>query len=80
MAMDYYAEAREVARCLQQDGFTAEASTLEEAIDSGSTGTEILMALRWHLQRIDQSNISASLQTRQRIRALVIAVDNALGA
>jgi hypothetical protein len=80
MTRDYYAEARDIARSLEQNGLTAEARALVDAIDAGSTGTEILMALRWRLQRIDESNPKTSLQTRHRIRDLCAAIDIALGA
>lgn len=79
MTRDYYAEAREIARCLEQDGLTAEALAVVDAIESGSTGTEILMALQWHLQRIEGSNPATSLQTRRRIRDLSAAIGAALG-
>ena len=80
MARDYYAEAREIARSLEQDGLTAEARALVDAVDTGSTGTEILMALRWHLQRIDESNPKTSLQTKHRIRELRSAIHEVLEA
>ena len=78
MARDYYAEAREIAKRLASDGLTSEAQVLVDAIDTGSTATEILMALRWHLKRIDESNPVTSPQTRHRIRDLQVAISDAL--
>ena len=79
MARDYYAEARGIARMLEQDGLTSEARVLVDAIDTGSTGTGILMALRWHLQRIEESEPKTSPSTRNRLRDLWSAVNEALG-
>lgn len=80
MTSDYYAEAREVARSLDQEGLKEEAQSLRDAIDSGSTGTEILMALRWHLQRIGNTNALMSPAIRAKIRGLAGSIDAALGA
>ena len=81
MTMDYYAEAREIARCLERDGLVDDARALRNAIDSGSTGTEILMALRWHLQRIDKARpAAASSESRRHIRSLEAALGAVLGS
>lgn len=76
--MDYYAEALEIARCLERDGLAADAQSLRDAIDNGSIGTEILMALRWNLQCIDKGRATASSETRQHIRTLEAAIGAAL--
>lgn len=49
--MDYYLEARRIARLLRQEGLLAEAGAVEEAIDGGATATEILMGIRFALER-----------------------------
>jgi hypothetical protein len=79
MAIDYYEEAREISLRLEQDGLTSEAVSLVHAVEDGATGTEILMALRWHLRRIEGSNRTTNLETRRRIRCLSEAIDTALG-
>jgi len=79
MARDYYEEAREIAVRLEQDGLKTEAKFLVDAIEGGATATEILMALRWHLERIEGSNPATSLETRRRIRDLSKALNTALG-
>lgn len=48
--MDFYAEARKLAKELQELQIK-EGDDMVEVIEAGSTGTEILMGLRWHLNR-----------------------------
>jgi hypothetical protein len=79
MSPSYHTEAREIAGRLEQAGLAADARTLVDAIDAGSTGTEILMALRWQLRRIDESRSHLDADIRARIRALASAIDRALG-
>jgi hypothetical protein len=80
MTVDYHAEAREIARSLDDEGYKGEAQSLRDAIDNGSTGTEILMGLRWNLQRIDQASLSISPGLRARARDLAGAIGKALGS
>ena len=77
-ATDYHEEARNVALELKSMGLDAEASALVDAIEPGSTGTEILMASRWHLERIDTSAFSSQLG--HRVDGLREAIETALGA
>lgn len=49
---DYYAAAQELISRLENEGHAADAAKLRSAIEDGSTGTEILMALRFHLAEI----------------------------
>jgi hypothetical protein len=79
MAPDYYAEARDIARSLDQANLKNEAQCLRDAIDNGSTATEILMALRWQLKRVDQANLIISLEVRDRIRHLAAELASVLG-
>lgn len=79
MARDYHEEAREIARRLLRDGLAEEAATLVEAIEGGATGTEILVALRWHLGRILEAHPTLAPETRRRMRDLRRAIDAALG-
>lgn len=78
MPRDYYAEARDLARQLEDEGATTDAEALRDAIAAGSTATEISMALRWHLARIDRENPPESADTRKRIQELASAIDAAL--
>ena len=51
---DHYAAAHELIEELRSKGHTSEANLLVEAIAGGATGTEIFMALRFHLLEILQ--------------------------
>jgi hypothetical protein len=46
MARDYYNDGFELAQQVRDAGYSEWASRLEETIEHGSTGTEILMGLR----------------------------------
>lgn len=62
--IDPYSEADELIASLRRAGFRAEADTLREAIDSGSTGTEIFMALRWHLEGLLKKGLPDDLRAQ----------------
>ena len=47
MAIDYYAYAKDIAAGLDDVGYKKHAIDIREAIEYGSTSTEILMALRF---------------------------------
>ena len=79
MTRDYYAEARDIAQSLDNGGLSEDARGLRDAIAAGATGTEILMALRWHLQRIANATLSLDFATREKIRDLTEAISSALG-
>jgi hypothetical protein len=51
---DHYAAARNLINLLEAEGLKHEALILRSAMEEGSTGTEILMALRFHLTKILQ--------------------------
>ena len=59
--IDIYAEISKYCSALEMSGFAAEACQLKSAIAEGATGTEILMALRFHLKKIVER---ASLEER----------------
>lgn len=48
MARDLYNDGLELAEQLRALTYVDWAERVEDAIESGSTATEILMALRWH--------------------------------
>jgi hypothetical protein len=77
--IDYYADARDIAQSLDRQGLSSEAQSLRDAIDAGSTASEILMALRWHLERIDSGPLRMDLITRTQIHQLIAAIRSALG-
>jgi hypothetical protein len=47
-----YAATRELISHLEHKGYQKEADTLRAAMEEGATGTEIFMALRYHLDEI----------------------------
>lgn len=51
-SFDHYAATRDLISHLERTGCTTEAAALKAAMESGATGTEILMALRFHLSDI----------------------------
>lgn len=79
MTRDYHREARDIASRLEQEGLKAESASLVEAIEGGSTGTEILMALRWHLDRVDKGGAVKDPETRRLVVDLSQAIGSALG-
>ena len=52
---DHYAAVRVLIAHLSHAGYAAEAASLTAAMEEGATGTEIFMALRFHLSKIIQS-------------------------
>ena len=58
---DYYAEAESVCEELEGAGRSDVADDLRAAMEAGSTGTEILMALRWKLEQSLASESDLSL-------------------
>lgn len=49
---DHYAVANDLIERLESDGHGRDARTLRDAIERGATGTEIFMALQFHLREI----------------------------
>lgn len=78
MVVDSFKKSRELATELQHRGLAAEGQTLLDAIDGGSTGTEIQMAVRFHLRRISADDrIDTSL--RELSRQLAVEITRVLG-
>ncbi len=79
MTRDYYAEARDIAMLLEQAGLASDAASLVDAIEGGATATEILMALRWQLDRIEKLAAVTDAEIRRRLVDLGQAISTALG-
>lgn len=77
MPSDVFAEAEAIADDLDSDGRSDLAVEIREAIASGSTGTEIMMALRWNLEQLLASEPNLGT-TAAKMRALLNAVEVAL--
>jgi hypothetical protein len=52
MSRDYYAEVEEICEDLERSGRGDLADDLRGAVEAGSTATEILMAVRWSLEKM----------------------------
>ena len=70
MAVDYHTELGEIVEALAAHGLVAEADALRNAIASGSTATEVLMAARWQLQQSQHAHAMEN-DTRRKIRELL---------
>lgn len=79
MSRDYYSEARGLARQLEGAGIQGAPEALLQAIESGSTATEILMKLRWTLAgiRTDHPRVSPAIDAA--LLDLETAISSALG-
>ena len=74
---DHYMEAKSIADCLWEEGFGEQATMVRDAIDYGSTGTEIFMQLRFYLTPL-RANTQVDETTRSRICVLVNKIEEAL--
>ncbi|MGZ4958436.1 MAG: hypothetical protein ACXV7J_04220 [Methylomonas sp.] len=52
---DHYASSRELIKYLLENEYNEEANALMSAMENGATGTEIFMAMRFHLVKIINS-------------------------
>lgn len=78
MARDYYAEARQLADSLDDEGLDEWSGKLKDAIDAGFTATEILMALRWHARQLREASPRLSRPTRRALASLLEGLEDAL--
>lgn len=78
MAYDHYAVARSIAARLRSEGYEEWSKKLLAAIDDGSTGTEIFMALRWQLREFLKTKPTLSPATDPLIQELLAELDKAL--
>lgn len=78
MAYDYYGEARRLMVAMRDEGFDEAARALDDAIKAGFTATEILMALRWHIDRFLDANPGCSKALTRAARDLRNRIDQAL--
>jgi hypothetical protein len=76
-SFDYFQLSKQLATQLAALGFFAQAQLLNDAIDGGSTGTEIHMALRHHLRSVaDAPDLDSEL--RATARQIVARITKAL--
>ena len=79
MENDYDDQTEQIIDALKLEGLIAEASEVYRALRGGSSGTEVLMGVRWNLVQIDRANQPLNLVTRRKIQDLVAALNKALG-
>ncbi|OAM87497.1 hypothetical protein OH491_21060 [Termitidicoccus mucosus] len=75
---DYIAEARAIREALPDD-LSAWKSRIDDAIASGATGTEILMALRWEMNELIKTDVKISTNLAQRVKDYIYAANKLLG-
>lgn len=77
-SFDFYKEARSVSDALKMEGQKEWANLLIEKIEAGSTATEVLMGLRWGLQKCLITRDSKLGDIEKRMLGLVSKIDGAL--
>ena len=75
MGCDYYAEAKQIASKLANEGLLAEAQALQDVIAAGATATEILMGVRWQLRESRAASKTKDSSTRRSIEKLLATLD-----
>lgn len=75
---DYYRTAKDIANQLASVGYQDWAIKIKDAIASGSTGTEIIMALRWNIKKIKESNLEIPLAIKNLIEEFLVYVEEVL--
>jgi hypothetical protein len=79
MSEDIYKESSHIADLLDRDGHKGSAQEIRDAMDYGSTATEILMQLRWRLRVLRDSQIFQDDISRKKVCRLLSGLDLALG-
>ncbi len=75
---DPYSLAHNIAQKLRAEGLQDWSERTEDAIASGSTATEILMALRWNLTKLLAAGVHLSGDVKESVAQLIQQI-NALG-
>ena len=75
---DFYLHAHRIADDLGKHGQREWKKSIEDAIADGSTSTEILMAIRWNLQKCLKEKGLISLRLKKQITDLISKIDDVL--
>ena len=76
---DHYKEARELAEELRKEKLEHFANRITKAMEEGSTGTEIFMALRWNIEQLLKTQeLSYPKSIKNRANRLYMELDKAL--
>jgi len=65
-AYDYFEEAKALARAFEQAGYCRDGKRIMDAMERGSTGTEIFMMLHFELSGMLKEGMILGLETRVR--------------
>lgn len=65
---NYLYEISRLIDAFRREGLETVANQLQQCIDEGSTGTEILMSLLWTLRQAQPAVSSLSDMTRERVK------------
>ena len=76
---DYISEAQVIRDQLVGDQLLIWKKRIDEAIEGGATGTEILMALRWNMTELLKSNSNLSTGVVIRVKDYIIEANKLLG-
>jgi hypothetical protein len=79
MTKDWVEESKTLAAELRIVGLQESEKEILEAIFSGSTGTEILMGVRWNLNKVLKEHPELSQGIQKRIREINQGITTALG-
>lgn len=74
---DHYEAARDLISCLNAEGYLSDASNLQAAMEEGATGTEIFMALKFHLSEL-VLRVPLTGESKQKAARLLLELNNAL--
>lgn len=74
-----YDKVRHFATVLRHEGKGGFAEKLDDAISYGSTATEILMAVKWHLEQLKEEMADLSPDSQDSVRQLVKEIELLLG-
>lgn len=76
---DFFTELRGFAARLGSAELSVWGERLIDAIEAGSTGTEIQMAIRWNLEQLLRENKVLPRPLRQTAELFIREINNALG-
>lgn len=80
MTKDWVSESERIAEYLSLLGYREVADAIVDAVAAGSTGTEILTALRWHFRKFLDSHLDLDQKLTGSIQEVIDGIDTALHA
>ncbi|MFZ5756754.1 MAG: hypothetical protein ACOY3X_07615 [Pseudomonadota bacterium] len=74
---DHISATKSLIRNLVKAGLEVDATNLDAAIDAGSTGTEILMAIRHHAIKLSENPLLPE-ETKKELSTLIQEINRSL--